>query len=85
MVKVTYHVVTHDEGYAYRLGDVYSEPFATHDEALAAARQAAAAQQLADGDTEISWQDAEGNWHHEHADGADRPMADVVDDVEDVR
>lgn len=31
MVKVTYHVVTHDEGYAYRLGDVYSEPYATHD------------------------------------------------------
>ena len=41
MVKVTYHVVAHDEGYAYRLGDVYSEPYATHDEALAAARHAA--------------------------------------------
>lgn len=85
MVKVTYHVVAHDEGYAYRLGDVYSQPYATHEEALAAARQAAGAQQLADGDAEISWQDAEGEWHHEHADGADRPMTDVVDDVEDDR
>ncbi len=40
----------HDEGFAYRLGDVYSEPFASHAEALTAARQAAGAQQLADGD-----------------------------------
>lgn len=85
MVKVTYPVVAHDEGYAYRLGDVYSEPYPTHEEALAAARQAAGAQQLADGDAEISWQDAEGEWHHEHADGADRPMTEVVDDVEDDR
>lgn len=85
MVKVTYHVVAHDEGYAYRLGDVYSEPYPTHEEALAAARQAAGAQQLADGDAEISWQGAEGEWHHEHADGADRPMTDVADDVEDDR
>lgn len=85
MAKVTYHVVEHDEGFAYRLGDVYSEPFATHAEALTAARQAAGAQQLADGDAEISWQDENGKWIHEHADGADRPMTDVVDDVGDAR
>jgi hypothetical protein len=85
MAKVTYHVVEHDEGFAYRLGDVYSEPFASHAEALTAARQAAGAQQLADGDAEISWQDENGEWIHEHADGADRPMTDVVDDVGDAR
>ena len=49
------------------------------------ARKAAGAQQLTDGDAEISWQNAEGEWIHEHADGADRPMTDVVDDVEDDR
>ena len=54
MAKVTYHVVAHDEGYAYRLGTVYSEAFATHAEAVQAARQAAGAQQLADGDAEGS-------------------------------
>lgn len=85
MVTITYHVVAHDEGYAYRLGDVYSEPFPTHEEALDAARRAAAAQQLTDGDTEISWQNEDGDWIHEHADGADRPMAGVVDDVDDGR
>lgn len=85
MAKVTYHVVEHDEGFAYRLGDVYSEPFPSHAEALSAARSAANAQQLADGDTEISWQDEAGEWHNEHADGADRPMTDVVDDVDDAR
>ncbi|THV23172.1 DUF2188 domain-containing protein [Peteryoungia ipomoeae] len=85
MDRVTYHVVTHDEGFAYRLGDVYSEPFPTHDEALSAARAAASAQQLSGSDAEISWQDANGDWKFEHADGADRPMASVVDDVEDAR
>lgn len=85
MAKVTYHVVAHDDGFAYRLGAVYSEAFATHADAVRAARQAAGAQQLADGDAEISWQDEAGNWHHEHADGADRPETTVVDDVDDVR
>ena len=85
MAKVTYHVVEHDEGFAYRLGNVYSEPFSSHAEALSAARQAAGAQQIADGDAEISWQDENGEWHNEHADGADRPMTDVVDDVDDAR
>lgn len=85
MDRITYHVVAHDEGYAYRLGDVYSEPFPSHEDAMKAARAAASAQQTAGSDAEISWQDENGDWQFEHADGADRPMASVVDDVDDAR
>ena len=36
MVKVVYEVVPHDGGWAYKLGDVYSEAFPSHSEALEA-------------------------------------------------
>ncbi len=42
MGKVTYEIVEHDGGWAYRLGTTYSETFRTHADALAAARIAAA-------------------------------------------
>ncbi len=45
MVRVTYVIVEHDGGWAYKVGDVFSETFPTHDTALAAARIAAAEQQ----------------------------------------
>ncbi|MGF0537048.1 DUF2188 domain-containing protein [Agrobacterium sp. ES01] len=82
MADITYHVVKHDEGFAYRLGDVYSEPFPTHEDALAAARAVATEHGLSGDDAEISFQDADGRWHREHADGTDRPASSVVDDVE---
>lgn len=81
MADVTYHVVRHDEGFAYRVGDVYSEPFPTHEEAMEAARIAAAEHRLSGRDAEISYQDETGRWRREHADGSDRPDSDVVDDV----
>ena len=31
MSKIHYKIVQHDGGWAYKLGDVFSEPFATHD------------------------------------------------------
>ena len=40
MAHVTYKIVQHDGGWAYKAGDVFSEPFPTHEEALAAARRA---------------------------------------------
>ena len=81
MAEVTYHVVRHDEGFAYRVGDVYSEPFPTHEEAMEAARIAAAEHRLAGRDADINYQDESGRWHREHADGSDRPDSQVVDDV----
>ena len=41
MTRVTYEVVEHDGGWAYKVGNVYSEPFSSHDEARQAAGRAA--------------------------------------------
>ncbi|OLP59898.1 hypothetical protein BJF93_09845 [Xaviernesmea oryzae] len=79
MTRIVYEIVEHDEGWAYKLGDVFSETFSTHDKALQAARTAAAEQQVGGDDEEISFQDARGRWHYEHAEGGDRPEV-VVDD-----
>lgn len=81
MTKITYHVAEHDGGFAYRLGDVWSESFADHDAALSAARSAAERQHLEGRDAEISFQLADGRWQTEHASGGDRPETEVVDDA----
>lgn len=77
MAHVTYHIVEHDGGWAYKLGDVFSETFATHADAFEAARRAAQEQQLPGSTSGIRYQDADGNWHEEVARGNDRPQADV--------
>lgn len=79
MVKVTYEIVPHDGGWAYRLEGVYSEAFASHAEAVEAARIVAAEQQVGGDDAEISYQDEKGRWHEEYADGGDRPETEIVD------
>lgn len=79
MSKVTYEIVEHDGGWAYRLGAVYSETFSTHEEALNAANRAAAEQRMGGKTEGISYQDAEGDWHEEVADGGDRPETEVSD------
>jgi hypothetical protein len=77
MVKVTYTIVEHDGGWAYKVGDVFSEAFPTHDAARSAALRAAAEQQMP-GDTHgITWEDENGKWHEELARGTDRPTTDV--------
>lgn len=79
MTEVIYHIVEHDGGFAYRVGDVFSEPFPSREEALQAA-QAAAAEQQVPGSTEgIRYQDKAGAWHDETARGNDRPVAKVED------
>ncbi len=77
MAKVTYHIVPHDGGWAYKVDGTFSETFATHDDARAAA-QRAALEQRAPGETAaISWESADGTWHEELASGRDRPETDV--------
>ncbi|MBM6592986.1 DUF2188 domain-containing protein [Microvirga pudoricolor] len=79
MAEVQYRIVEHDGGWAYKLGDVFSEPFPSHDEALEAAKRAAAEQEVP-GETEgIEYQDARGQWHSEVASGSDRPETEVDD------
>ena len=79
MSEIHYHVVEHDGGWAYKLGDVYSETFPSHDAALAAARHAAQAQGEPGDTAAIQYEDADGRWRTELARGDDRPSADVED------
>lgn len=79
MTHVTYQVVEHDGGWAYKVGDVYSETFPTHALAHAAAAQAAQ-EQRTPGETEaIQYEDRAGQWREETAKGDDRPRTDVKD------
>lgn len=79
MPDVTYEIVQHDGGWAYKVDGVFSEPFPTYAEALAAA-QAAATEQEIPGHTEtIEYEDEKGKWHTETASGRDRPHTIVKD------
>jgi hypothetical protein len=80
MTELRYEIVEHDGGWAYRVGDVLSETFASHAEALAAAQSAAARQELPGETTDIEFEDDRGVWHEETAKGDDRPDTDVVDE-----
>ncbi len=77
MDKVVYHIVPHDGGWAYKVDGVYSETFASHDEAREAARRAAMEQEAPGETTTISWEDDKGKWHEELALGKDRPETEV--------
>jgi hypothetical protein len=77
MAKVHYEIVEHDGGWAYKVGDVFSERYPTHDEARAAAQRAAAEQELPGATEDIEYQDEEGDWHEEISEGKDRPETDV--------
>lgn len=80
MAKVTYTIVEHDGGWAYKVGDTFSETFPSHDAALSAAQDAAEEQQVGGTDEHIEYEDRDGRWHEEVAPGADRPEAEVQDE-----
>ena len=77
MTKITYEIVEHDGGWAYRVDGAFSETFPTHDEARQASELAASEQVLPGETTAISWEDKEGRWHDEVSAGTDRPETDV--------
>ena len=79
MSHVTYKIVRHEDGWAYTVDGVFSESFATHGEALKAARRAAAEQRVPGQTETIEYEDANGRWHTELAPGRDRPETDVED------
>jgi len=81
-MHVHYQVVKHETGWAYKLGDVFSETFTTHESALLAARDAAQRQSLTGTTQVISYEDKDGIWHEELAGGTDRPEVDVIDTPE---
>jgi hypothetical protein len=77
MTRIVYHIVEHDGGWAYKVDDVFSETFPTHDAARRAAQRAAQEQHVAGETRAISWEDKDGRWHEELARGDDRPETDV--------
>ncbi len=77
MAHVTYEIVEHDGGWAYRACGVFSEPFPSHDEARRAAERAAREQTMPGEATGISYEDKNGRWHNELSRGGDRPNTTV--------
>ncbi len=78
MSHIVYRIVEHDGGWAYKLGDSFSETFASHDAARAAAVAASREQRVPDQTAMIEYADPDGNWITERADGHDRPDAEVI-------
>lgn len=78
MNHVVYQVVEHDGGWAYRSDGVYSETFLSREAALKAAQRVAREQRVPGQTEEIQFEDADGVWKTEHADGHDRPETDVI-------
>jgi len=79
MTQVTYQVIQHDGGWAYKMGSTISETYPTHELAHAAAARAAGEQRAPGEDQAIQYEDAAGKWREEEARGADRPQAGVKD------
>jgi hypothetical protein len=77
MSKIVYEIVQHDGGWAYRADGVFSETFASHDQARHAAEHAARLQHVPGDATVISYEDKDGKWHDENSPGTDRPETDV--------
>ena len=78
MTRITYEIVEHDGGWAYRVDGVFSETFPSHDAARKAAERAAGEQVVPGETTAISYEDKAGHWHDEVAAGSDRPETDVA-------
>jgi Uncharacterized protein conserved in bacteria (DUF2188) len=79
MTEVTYRIVQHDGGWAYKAEGVFSEPFPTHAAALAAAKKVAQEQRVPGRTHVIEYEDEKGKWHTETASGSDRPSTAVKD------
>lgn len=79
MAEVTYEIVEHDGGWAYKSNGVFSETFPTHAAALNAAKRVAAEQRVPGETEQIQFEDAKGKWHTETARGSDRPDTHIKD------
>ena len=77
MTRITYTIVEHDGGWAYKVGDTFSETYRSHDEARSAAERASREQLVPGQATDIAWEDERGRWHTEPSRGDDRPDTEV--------
>lgn len=79
MSKIVYKIMRHDGGWAYQANGTFSEAFRTRGQAREAARLAAREQSVPGETATIEYEDANGKWHREVAEGVDRPVAVVKD------
>jgi hypothetical protein len=79
MTQVTYQVIQHDGGWAYKMGSTISETYPTHELAHAAAALAAGEQKAPGESQAIQYEDSAGEWREEDVRGGDRPEAGVKD------
>jgi len=79
MSEVTYEIVEHDGGWAYKVDGVFSEPYPTHAAALRAATTAAKEQKVPGETAVIEFEDPQGKWHTETSSGSDRPNTTIKD------
>jgi len=77
--EIAYQVAEHDGGWAYRVGETWSETFASRGDAVDAAARASAEHLQPGSDELIEYQDEDGVWRSEQASGGDRPYARVED------
>lgn len=77
MAIETYRIVEHAGGWAYRAEGTFSEAFPTREAAMAAARDAARRQSVGGETVPIEWEDENGRWHVETAEGGDRPVTEI--------
>jgi len=80
MAKLVYRIVKHEDGWAYKVRGTFSETFASHDAALAAARIAAGEQKVPGETVGIQYETADGVWREELDPGTDRPQTAIEDD-----
>jgi hypothetical protein len=78
MSHVTYRLVEHDGGWAYKVGDVFSETLPTRELARRAAQRAAEEQRTPGQDVVIEYEDSAYRWRDEDEKGSDRPETDVA-------
>ena len=76
MSEVTYEIVEHDGGWAYKSQGVFSEPYPTHAAALKAAQTAAAEQKVPGREAVIEFEDEQGQVAHRNR-SRRRPPRDV--------
>lgn len=79
MTELVYHVVEHDGGWAYKVGETYSETFPTHEAAHKAAARAAGEQRVSGETSGISYETSSGKWVSELEPGDDRPDTKIDD------
>ena len=77
MSQVIYRIVEHDGGWAYKVGDTFSETFRTRERAHEAAERAAQEQRAPGEDVVISYEDEGYQWREEQEPGGDRPETSV--------